>query len=321
MKAKKRILALAAVLCVSSFAACGDSDKKILFNDYWKLDWSSSGSVEETLLYDVAFEKDAGLNTLGYSLSYSDGKYETTLKSNVQGYEYTTKLTLKVTYQLGDETAQTFDDSVTTKVVFAKDALRPLSSTKTVVSHTPAQNAGKDTAACHDDYDYTIETTYGDGGKATATVTYRDTDDVKASSDVSNFSYNHTDYSYLDNEQLLLALRAVPTSTSSAEVETHNPFLKSNQRIKLAYSSASNREFSHTFNGEPLATKQISYRSVTMTLNATNPGATQTAWIATTAKDTTKNVNRNVMLRLETPLAYNMGKFVYTLTSVNTLNN
>ncbi len=320
MKVKKLVLALAAVLCVSSFAACGDSDKKILFNEYWKLDWASSGSVDETLLYDVTFEKGFGLDSAGYTLSYSDGKYQTTLRSTAQGYEYKTQLSLKVTYQFGDET-EVFDDLVETTTLFSKEALRPTYSEKTVVSHTPTTSTPGSIGACHDDFDYTIKTEYNENGTAKSTIAYKATDDVREATSTSSFSYGQGDYSYLDNEQLLLALRAIPSDTTSGEVEVYNPFLENTQRINISFSSAANREFSHTFNGEALKTKQISYRPVSLTINATNPGATQTAWIATTDKTTTKNVNRNVMLRLETPLAYNHGKLIYTLTSVTTLNN
>ena len=62
--------------------------------------------------------------------------------------------------------------------------------------------------------------------------------------------------------------------------------------------------------------KTIDYRSVTMKLSSSNPGATQTAYIAT-YDNAEMNTHRNVMLKLETPLAYNLGTLVYSLKSIN----
>ena len=60
----------------------------------------------------------------------------------------------------------------------------------------------------------------------------------------------------------------------------------------------------------------ITYRPVSMVLDEKNPGATQTAWIAKKPETSSNsNVNRNVLLRLETPLSYGLGSLVYTLNS------
>lgn len=313
---KKIVLALAAVLAVSSFAACTTTDQKLIFNDYWEQNsLAPSSSLEETLEYKVSFEKGSGLDAVGYSLSYGEGTYVTTLKSQGQGYVYTTSLTIPVTYQYeGDESA-TKTDSVQTEVVFQRssNALRPVSSKKSVVSHTPINSGAFSTESCFSPYNFSVETTYPTEGKATSTVTYNkgegDPDVVS-----SSFNFDGGKYSYLDNEQLLLALRAISTSTSSGSVKIYNPYVETTQKIDLTFSEAVGAEFSYTLNGVQAKTN-ITYRPVTIKIDDKNPGSSQTAWIATTSNPE-NNEHRNVMLKLVTPLSYSLGELVYELVSI-----
>ena len=67
-------------------------------------------------------------------------------------------------------------------------------------------------------------------------------------------------------------------------------------------------------NGEQVK-KAISYRAATVTIEANNPGPSQTIWIASSA-ESQNNANRNIMLRMENPYSYNMGKMVYNLKSI-----
>ncbi len=317
MQAKKLTLFLAALLGATSLAACTDGDKKIDFNNYWQYNSLTTGeTVNETLTYKVAFEKGAGIAAAGYSLNYDEGSYVTTLETaaNRTSYVYKTVLEIPVTYEYEGESA-TFEDKITTEVTFlnASNGLRPISSTKTVVCHTPTSAASGSLESCFNAYDYTVVNTYAedDTKKGSATVTYKDTERTQTSS----FDFGKGDYSYIDNEQLLLALRAVSTTTSTGKIEFYNPFLKTSQRANFSFKEAKTGEFLHTVNDAPLSSKEISYRAVSLTLDSKNPGGTQTAWIATT-ETTDKNTHRNVMLYLETPLSYSLGVLKYTLDSV-----
>jgi hypothetical protein len=130
-----------------------------------------------------------------------------------------------------------------------------------------------------------------------------------------NVSIDHSKYSCLDNEQLPLAIRAIPTNVSSAKVSVLNPFGKATQMVSLSFSSETSTEF--TFKrGEETVTKTLTYRPASMVLNERNPGGTQTIWVAKAA-DQQKNEYRNVILKMETPIYYNYGALVYTLTSVS----
>ncbi len=318
MSVKKITLLLAGFIGATALSACTDPNRKVNWGDYWKKDTLSAENIDETLTYDVTFEEGAGIGLVGYALAYENGSYITTLKSNTTDsgtqYTYTSKMEISVRFTLGEDTA-VFTDLVESTVVFmnADNALRPISSAKKVVSHTPASASDPTKLEeCYTAYEYTTETTYGENGKANTKV-----DDLTDEKNPSShtFTYGDGDYGYLDNEQLYLALRAVPSTTTSAKVEIHNPFLEMAQMVDFTFNTKTGGEFTHTVNGAPLASKDISYRSVTMALDSNNPGSTQTAWIAT-SDSPSKNTHRNVMLYLSTPLAYNLGSLEYVLIAV-----
>ncbi len=321
MKIKKIALVLATAVGVSALAACA-GDNKIVFYDYWKTNSETKGEkVSEVLEYDVTFTKSLGLDSLNYTLNYGTGKYVTNLQSvdNTDEYIYKTRLEMPVQYTYDGESSENFLDIVETEVRFysaLKDALKPISSTKTVYSHTPVGEKASSLDDCYVEYNYSITTTYDTQGNGTSCVTYQKTKDTEASEGTpSTFSTLSDKYNYLDNEQLLLALRAIQSSTMSGTIACYNPFLKKTQTIDFSFNSAESSAFSHTLNGEALASSTISYRKASLTLGEKNPGATQTAKIATVS-DSASNTNRNVMLSLETPLSYSLGTLVYTLTAV-----
>ena len=123
-------------------------------------------------------------------------------------------------------------------------------------------------------------------------------------------------YTYLDNEQLLFALRGISQSTATASVSVYAPFSAVVQNVSLTYSTLQKEtEFSFKKGGEEIK-QVINYYPVSMKINTKLPGATQTAWIAETT-NTHSNMFRNVMLQLETPLSYNLGSLIYKLKSAN----
>ena len=315
MKLKKLALGLATALVLSSFAACAGDSQKLAFNDYWELNsLTTSSSINETLEYKVTHEKGSGLDAINYTLTYGVGSYVTNLKTDIQGYIYTTTLTMPVTFQYGDE-VESVTDTVTTEVIFArsKDGLRPISSKKNVVSHTPQNVGASSLKTCYSLYDFSVVTTYPEEGKATSIATYQQAEGEPIEL-ASTFTASDKNYSYLDNEQLLLALRAISPSVSSGSVKIYNPFVESKQKINFSFSEETGAKFSYTFNGEPTE-KDITYRPVSLTIDDRNPGGTQTAWIAKRGT-ADNNVDRNVMLKLTVPLSYSFGYLVYDLVSI-----
>ena len=120
---------------------------------------------------------------------------------------------------------------------------------------------------------------------------------------------------YLDNEQLIFALRAMAAKTSSAKLQVYSPFAEAVQKVGITFNAEESAEFTFLKNGTE-ETKALTYRPASIVLDEKNPGATQTAWVAKTT-DSTKNEYRNVVLKLETPLSYGLGSLIYTLKSAN----
>ncbi len=325
---KKTVIssALAVLLCASCFSACGTGDNKIEFGNFWNDNELVYDNINETLAYDVSFVQGSGYNALGYEVSYSNGTYVTTLESitlpNGGGYKYTTTLEIDVTYQYKTDEPVVMHDRIYTETLLYDRTynLRPVSSLKQVLSHSPASdNANpKSSEECCVAYNYSVETIYPAEGDAVTTITNTsDPENIKTVT--QEFSASSGKYSVLDNETLLLALRAIPASVDSATVKMYSPYVERMQKVALSFSDVDEdegQEFKLSMNGAEAQTYPIAYRSVTLKLNETNSGATQTAWIAQRSQGT-KNTHHNVMLRLETPIAYSIGSLVYELRSIN----
>ncbi|MBR4942607.1 MAG: hypothetical protein IKZ28_01135, partial [Clostridia bacterium] len=238
MKVKRLIPLLALTLCVSAFGGCTNTDEKIPFGNYWNTASLTNEAINETLVYDVRFDATPSSLT-NYQISYSNGKYTTNLVSATENgqnlYVYTTALTIDVTYSLGGET-KTLSDSVTTESRFmtAENALRPISSKKSVVSSSPKNGSAESVDKCYTVYDYEVVTTYAaDCASGTSTVTNNGSENKDANT--YNFEIEQKKFSYLDNEQLPLALRAIPLEKTAPKFLTYSPFVDTVQKISCAF--------------------------------------------------------------------------------------
>lgn len=323
MKMKKLLPVLACGLAFTTLAACSSGSQTVEFGRYWQTDPRTSQNVYERLEYSVDFQDTAqSSGGIGYKLSYSNGTYVTTLeRGNLNGktvYSYSTQLNIKVTYEFDGQAPITNDEVVTSTCVFEDLTLQPVYSTKSILCYSPPNSAVDDVESLRVEYSY--ETSYDKTtGKATGVKvdgSFRGQAPIETA-----YEYDFTSgkYSVLDNEQLLFALRAISDSTDSATFRVINPFTGI-QSIGVEFDDEETKTFSYLHNGETVTDKEITYRPVTMAINSTNSGATQTAWIAKPA-DRFNNPNRNLMLQLETPLAYNLGTLVYQLKSVTYQTN
>ena len=321
MKTKKILPAFALALAISALAGCS-GDKTVALDNYW--DYNSlteKNTLDETLVYDVTFDAGAGLELVNYQLDYKNGTYTTTVKSGTHDgkyvYTFTTQLTIDAVYTLGEQT-KTYTDKITTETVFydVANSLRPISSVKTIVSHSPKNgDSYTNVEACAYPVDQKIETVYEDNkGTCTRTDNLLEADEQ---SKPHTFTMDEK-YTYLDNEQLLFAIRGFSSSTTSATVKTYTPFVSNLQKVKFTFAETDEDEatkFTISENGGEATTKAISYRTANIALDEVNPGGTQIAWLATGASD--KNTYRNVILRLETPLSYSLGTLYYKLKSID----
>lgn len=313
MKTKKIISICALALSAALLSGCAGGGRKTPFSTYWNQNALVFENIHETLVYDVTFqESDANY---GYTLAYANGKYTTELKNDINAngeniYVYKTELSIDVTFTFGEE-SKTLNDNVTTEVTFlANGELRPISSEKSVVSHTPIGSTPSSLEGCYRSFDYQISTSYTeDGGVSILTM--------DESTSTQEFEINKNGYSYLDNEQLLLSLRAMPASVSSTRLSAYSPFVSRVQNVAVVFTETQSKDFSFYKNGSTeKVTTNIAYRQAQFQLDEKDPGGTQVAWIAAVT-DAYANQHRNVMLRLETPIAYGLGSLVYQLSSVS----
>lgn len=314
MKIKKLAPILAITLCVSALSGC-TGDQRVSFHSYWQQNSLVKESIHETLIYDVAFEAEDGLDKIGYGLSYENGQYKTVLVSEeVDGktvYTYTTEFTITATYTLGSN-SESFTDRIVSVSKFydAENALRPISSVKEIVSHSPVSGGSRlEVSDCYETFEYSAAITYDADGKEGKSIVTQKGEPPKE----KEFEINEKHYRYVDNEVLLFAVRGLSSSVDAAKVLAYSPFAGSVQTISLSFGQEASTDFTFFKNGAE-STPTITYRPLSIVLDEKNPGATQTAWIAKTT-DAANNAHRNVILKLQTPLSYSLGTLVYTLSS------
>ncbi len=318
MKRKILTTAVTAVLGISLLSACG-ADYKVNFADYWKksVDTTIIQTVTETCEYDVSFTKGANAS---YSANYKNGTYKTTFVSETANettvYRYTTEFSIQVQYSANGKNSEWLNDSVSSTVTFqsSKNALKPISSEKHSVNHSPIAVSASSLESAYAKYDMTIKTDYDatcENGTTTITDNTKTKDNVKK----QTFSVKHNKYNYVDNEELLFALRCVnPTANASNRFQVYSPFASVVQIIKATYGTLATADFNFAIGEESSSSKKISYYPVTLQLNAknNNTGASQTVWIAQTS-DAQSNTYRNVMLKYEKPLSFDLGTLVFQL--------
>ena len=322
MKRKKISTLLALVLGLTMLGGCTNSDQKVNFGNFWNSNAIDTNEmIHETLVYDVTF--DAGETSLvEYGLDYKDGKYTTVLTSAKENdrvvYTYATELSITAQYTLNGVTEECVD-VVTSTVKFyaAAYGLQPISSEKEIKASTPNGLTGTKVSDCYQQSHYVTKIVYNEDCSGGHSIVTAYPSEGEAKSQENAFEIEQKKFSYLDNEQVLLALRAVPNRTTSAKLNVYSPFIETVQKLSWTFEADASAEFSFYKNGSEEKVKStITYRPVKMVLDEKNPGATQTVWVAKKPESSSDtNVNRNVMLRLETPLSYGLGSLIYTLNS------
>ena len=322
MKRKTIISISSLLLGATLLAGCTGTNYKVVFGDYWyhDVDQPTLGQTLEKLTYKVSFQQDLGWNN--YTVSYTNGVYVTTLSTDTdkygrEVYKYDTSLTIDVSYTYGGKTSDTFSDAITSTVYFEKaaKALYPLYSEKHVVSHSPYNGDLTDENVQNLAYNYSVAVDYSTKKR---TVTNNKLEDGNANKsktiDVEIADKDLEKYSLIDNEALLLALRAVnPSSTVSEKLLVYAPFSEETQKITASFAK---KEIAENFTFKQKDGTEfkgnISYNPVTLSIDSANAGASQTVWVAN-ADAVKSNQFRNVILRYEAPVSYNLGTLIYTL--------
>lgn len=326
MKFKKIISILSAALAISTLSACTPTNQQVTFKDYWFSDANSPSYSTETLVYDVSFKQGSGLDDNSFDLDYTDGEYKTSLtlkinpETNASYYVYETSLTITANFTYQGKTEK-FTDTVNTYVEIEKNgSLKPIKSKREYVSHSPTNNTATSLNTCYSVYDYTVETTYINNGAKLSVKGSQQHGDEQAKEVEINRTFSHDGkYTYLDNEELLLALRGITQSSSSSHAFYSYDYGKGSvQTVNASFSKkqeGKQREF--TLNGNAYK-GAINYYEVSVVYGGKNPGNTQTVELARTM-DPMSNEFRNVILQMQVPVSYNYGTLTYTLKSADFL--
>lgn len=310
-------LALAAPLFAATACAAATPGLALSANWFLRTGDTPTSSANETLEYTVTFRAEES-NTF---LSYGEGSYKTVLTaenttladgSSEMCYHLTSTLTVPVTYTVNGESA-TFDDSVVSDVWFrdVSHSLQPVKSVKKAVTHTPLTTEPASLESAYGAYDYTYTVTYNVGcTSADIEVVYAESETApkKVTVDLSKAGG-----SYLDNEEILFALRGL-SMTSSASFSTVNPVKFATATVSMTESPASASEkLTFSVNGEQ-AERELTTYTFSIGYSGNNPGQTQKLTYAGTV-DANNNLYRNALLRMEVPVMNSLGTFTYTLTS------
>ena len=283
-------------------------------------------SGTETAVYDVSFE--SGENS-SYSVAYPGGGTYTARLSSVDGkYLYETELQIAVQYTFAGETSDTFNDFVQSSVTFesTQKGLRPIRSEKKCATHVPLSSSPSSLAgenACYAAYFTRVTTDYSANSCTTEYFTDETFEHAHETYKTQTRSFEPDDkFSLIDNEELYLAVRGVDGSAANT-VCVYNTSAGKMQKVQISQSAKEAADFDFTIVGrdsESTTHKGVSYVPFTLSISDTNPGSSQKLWVAATT-DIANNEYRNVILRIETPLSFNLGTLIYKLKSVDFLDD
>jgi hypothetical protein len=245
-------------------------------------------------------------------------------------YKYTTDLSMTVTYTLASNsaTSQEFSDNVKTEIVFKKtdNYLQPVYSKKTAHCYSPSNVSATELQYAYKEYNYEFFIEYNDDLTA-GTLTRTDFSNPRTFLPEStypdgvaktNFNIDQKKNVYLDNEQLLFALRGLSNKeiAASKKFDTYNASTLSTEMVSTTPGTAAKTSFNLILNGAESKAYSIEYTPVSLKSNNKNAVLSQDLWYAKTTSST-MNEYRNVLLKMVTSIHYGIGSLTYSLRAAN----
>lgn len=320
---KIRLAGLLLLAPLTLLSACSGGTP-LSFTANWYRNTALGGSVNDTLeelTYEVSFTPAE--NDSSFSVEYDTGSYTTRLinanialsdGSTKEGYIYTTELTISGRYRLGSEVSEDFSDRVSSSVSFlpVTDGLKPVKSEKEVLSTSPIVSLPETLEGAIETYHYTYDVSY-DAALTTATAVYTDLNAETPAPETREYAIDGTT-TYLDNEQILFALRGLSLS-SVATFRTVNSVMGIVTEVSTGTSTTGptslKESVDFTMDGTAVKT-EIDAVQVPIIYQSTPSGQQQDLVYAATT-DTNNNTYRNVLLRMEVPVLQSLGTLVYRL--------
>ena len=320
---KIRLAGLLLLAPLTLLSACSGGTP-LSFTANWYRNTALGGSVNDTLeelTYEVSFTPAE--NDSSFSVEYDTGTYTTRLinanialsdGSTKEGYIYTTELTISGRYRLGSEVSEDFSDRVSSSVSFlpVADGLKPVKSKQEVLCPFPIDSLPESLEGAIETYHYTYDVSY-DAALTTATAVYTDLNAETPAPETREYAIDGTT-TYLDNEQILFALRGLSLS-SVATFRTVNSVMGIVTEVSTGTSTTGptslKESVDFTMDGTAVKT-EIDAVQVPIIYQSTPSGQQQDLVYAATT-DTNNNTYRNVLLRMEVPVLQSLGTLVYRL--------
>ena len=322
------------------------------YTDFWKSNaevakYSVAFTEGTNGYYSVNYDvENAEYATRFYMESGYDWKgtaYESDTNDAVDVYVYETALTVSGSYKVkatGEELK--FDDSITTicKFRLAGNNLQPVYSKQEVKNVSPNALGSNNLNVICVKTDAVFETFYNyDCSEATVHTTDNTQTGDAIGTEISTVKLkNKKGYSIFDNSQLRLALRSLTVSnTTNYSFNVFSPQNGGMTTCKATCYAAAELKKDDTaqnkiitalnackpddyifFDGTPSGDgKAMTYRYNAIALNISTDmqGPTPTCWY-TSIENADVNATRSVLIRLTTPLSFNLGTLVYDLKSL-----
>lgn len=349
-------LALAAG-CAIIFAGCngcGNNGKanEAAFSSNWYADTNFryiqptfiGEDKAEVVKYSVTYDKSTADNST-YSVDYGEGTYTTTFyattfkkdlideaykssypEKDITVYCYKTELDVhSVTFTVGGQTSEPFDNSITTVSYFmdVNNHLQPLYSEQVVNAVSPAEYQVSSLEEAYITVNQTVKTSYNYGGTAAKTViTGYDAKEFETS------GLGDTDNSLIDVNGLNIAVRAMQLSTSLNQViSIYSPSGKMQDYTFAGSSAALGEEERKTYEeilaGENVnlyvkgEDKSLNTVCVSCTLNSDKDmnGVSQKYWFAA-IDNARNNTGRATLVKMSVPLTFKLGTLNYSLKEI-----
>lgn len=308
---KKKICAATMLAAAVTLSACGSTGLSL--NANWYRDTTITAGISNTyekLSYDVSFTE--GSNPT-FSVDYKTGTYETVFKNSIYTWEdgtvedvyvLTSTLSISGSYTFTATGAkQDFTDSVTSQVIFrpVTKSLFPIYSEKSYETTAPTALTPASADEMCTTYRYTDRVQYNYAGTEAVLTRTEEGEPAEKTLDLPNSG------TLWDNEQLLFSIRAL--GYGSYSLQTLNANAQGLQLLNLT-AAGQEAEYKHTLNGTE---EKLGVNHFRLSLSDSMSGSAQVLTYA--QKTEGPNEYRNVLLKLQTPLAYSLGSLTYTLTN------
>ncbi len=330
---KMKFVGLALLAPLTLLCACSDVIP-LSMSANWYADSTTDlvAGATETLVYDVTYEKPA-TNVNNFGIEYDKGTYTTEFTTTSEPYAlsdgskvivycYKTTLNIPVRYTFGEEKSETFNDVVTTETYFHGKAgegktyhsFAPVYSKMTMDSTLIKSTSPEALDQVYAKANLTRETWY-DTAMTKATVKRTTVQDGTPSETQVEVEFDEDLGTYFDNDQLLFALRGVDVS-AALTFSSIDPQADAVSTVKVAAGEAVEYDLNNVTIGGNAVTQKVSAYKTSVVYDKTMAGTNRTLYYAAKTSGSS-NVYRNVLLKMETPIMYNMGTLHYTLTSAN----